>query len=321
MKEFRSFLKPVIAQFINFRTISGQWNTTYETNLRLFDNYIQKNYPESEALTREMVYDWCEKRETENNNSCRSRTYAVYTFVQYLHDRRIIDFEVQMFCAKERNNYIPHFFSDHELQCFFEECDKIGERRRNRNTDNNKLTVPVFFRFLYSTGIRTTGARLLKRTDVNLQTGVISVERTKGYHQHYIVMHDSMLALMRKYDEAIDVVIPNRFYFFPASKDTGHDGGWVTRNFHINWDKANPGVPAVPYDLRHHYAITNINSWVNKGFEFNPKLYYLSKSMGHSTIQSTLGYYNLIPYMADLIYEKTNDDMEKMIPEIMYEES
>lgn len=321
MKEFRSFLKPIITKFIEFRIISEQWNATYETNLRLFDNYVAKNYPAAEVLTQEMVYGWCTKRDTEKNTSFRSRTYVVYTFIQYLYERRIIDFEVPVFCTERRNNYFPHFFSEVELQRFFDECDRICEQRRNRNTDNNKLTVPVFFRFLYSTGIRTTGARLLKRTDVNLQTGVVSVEKTKGYHQHYIVMHDSMLALMKKYDEAINLIIPDRLYFFPKTKETGHNGGWVTRNFHINWDKANPGIPAVPYDLRHNYAITNINAWMNIGFESNTKIHYLSKSMGHSTIQSTLVYYSLIPYMAELIYKNTNDEMERMIPEILYEES
>lgn len=321
MKQFVSFLKPVIEQFINYRTISGQWNSTYEINLYLFDKYISNHYPYGEILTEEMIYGWCTQRSTEKNNSCRARTYVVYTFVQFLHARNIIDFKVPIFSSKERNKYFPHVFTDDELTRFFDQCDRISERKRNGNTDNNKLTVPVFFRFLYSTGIRTIGARLLKRTDVNLSNGIVSIEKTKGYNQHYIVMKDSMLSLMKNYDSAIERIVPNRVYFFPASQNTCHNGNWVTRNFHINWDKANPGAHAVPYDFRHNYAISNINNWIDQGFDFDSKLYYLSKSMGHSSIKSTLVYYHLVPFMADLIYEKTNDELEEMIPEIVYEES
>lgn len=320
MKEFKSFLKPKIERFIEYRIISGQWNSTYETNLHLFDKYVLNHYPCEEQLTQEMVYGWCSRRSTETSNSCRARTYVVFTFIKYLYTRKLIDFEVPIFSLKERNNYYPHIFTADELKRFFHQCDTIGERRNNGFTEINKLTVPVFFRFLYSTGIRTTGARLLKRTDVNLLNGVISVEKTKGYDQHYIVMHDQMLSLMKQYDAEIDSVVPDRVYFFPKTQDAGFSGSWVTRNFRINWDRANPDTPAVPYDLRHNYAITNINSWTDQGFEFNSKLFFLSKSMGHSTIQSTLVYYSLVPYMADLIYEKTNHEFEEMIPEILYEE-
>lgn len=62
------------------------------------------------------------------------------------------------------------------------------------------MTLPVFFRLLYSSGIRTTEAVLLERDDVNLENGVVSIKRGKGYDQHYVVLHDTMLPLMRIYD-------------------------------------------------------------------------------------------------------------------------
>ena len=75
MKEFKSFLKPKIEKFIEYRIISGQWNSTYETNLHLFDKYVLNHYPCEEQLTQEMVYGWCSRRSTETSNSCRARTY------------------------------------------------------------------------------------------------------------------------------------------------------------------------------------------------------------------------------------------------------
>ena len=73
--------------------------------------------------------------------------------------------------------------------------------------------------------------------------------------------------------------------------------------------------------LRHHYATENINRWVNEGFGFNAKLFYLSKSMGHSVLESTKYYYSLVPGMADILEEKTGMDFESIIPEVDYEKS
>ena len=72
--------------------------------------------------------------------------------------------------------------------------------------------------------------------------------------------------------------------------------------------------------LRHHYAITNINQWIKNGFDFYDKLLYLSKSMGHSSLESTKYYYTLIPAMANVIELLSNDDFEIIVPEVEYDE-
>src|SRR5699024_6751291 len=104
----------------------------------------------------------------------------------------------------EKNNYIPHAFTDEELRNFFYACDTIQITRNRRTTIFRKIMMPVVFRLLYSTGMRTTEVRLLKREDVNLEKGVINIQKSKGYNQHYVVMHDSMLAIMKRYDKEIE---------------------------------------------------------------------------------------------------------------------
>ncbi|MFQ9704231.1 MAG: hypothetical protein ACLR0U_23285 [Enterocloster clostridioformis] len=44
---------------------------------------------------------------------------------------------------------------------------------------------------------------------------------------------------------------------------------------------------ATAYAFRHHYATANINRWIGDGFAFDDKLTCLSKSMGHTTLEST----------------------------------
>jgi len=71
---------------------------------------------------------------------------------------------------------------------------------------------------------------------------------------------------------------------------------------------------------RHNYAVENINQWIGEGFEFYSKLVYLSKSMGHSSLESTKYYFSLVPAMADILLELTGCDFDNIVPEVEYEE-
>jgi integrase len=85
------------------------------------------------------------------------------------------------------------------------------------------------------------------------------------------------------------------------------------------WFKYNT-VKTVPYALRHHYAIENINKWINVGYEMHDKLVSLSKSMGHSTLQSTLYYYSLVPKLHKTIEDLSGNTYNNLIPDLPDEE-
>ena len=78
---------------------------------------------------------------------------------------------------------------------------------------------------------------------------------------------------------------------------------------------------AVAYDLRHNYAAMNIDRWTGDTFEFNQKLHYLSKSMGHRSIESTLYYYSITPCLADILLKKTENSFNELLPEVGHEEN
>ena len=81
MNKFTSFLAPLMQAYVFYRKASGHWNeASYEPNLVLFDRYCIKQYPEAALLSQKMVNGWCHKRDTETNNSCRSRIYVVVSF-------------------------------------------------------------------------------------------------------------------------------------------------------------------------------------------------------------------------------------------------
>lgn len=323
MSIYRSGFAHEIEKFVSYRKASGSWND-YATgqNLRLFDHYCAGHYEDSSSLTAEMVGSWCRQRETETSNSCYTRTLAVREFIEYLRTHGLTDIATPKPPKMERRKYVPYAFSKEELEAFFKECDSIDPYKGRPASVVRKLQCPVFFRLLYSSGIRTTEARYLQRSDADLMHGVLNIRKSKGYDQHYIALHETMTELLKIYDSAIDKIQPERTYFFECIK-TGsyYSRDWVKDNFNKLWKAANGADShAVAYDIRHHYAIENISSWEDDSFTFSEKLHYLSKSMGHRWIVSTLYYYSIVPRLADKIREKTETGFNEIVPEVWDEE-
>lgn len=76
------------------------------------------------------------------------------------------------------------------------------------------MQIPVFFRLLLSTGMRTNEARLLDCEDVDLKNGIINIKHTKGWAQHRVALHLSIWELLKRYDHAVEQLLPKRKVFF-----------------------------------------------------------------------------------------------------------
>lgn len=313
MREYTSFLAPLIRSYASYQKASDRLSLTWETSLFLFDKHCITHYPQAMELSQEMVDTWCRQRETEANNSCITRIKPIIGLIRYLRKRRKIEVTEPIPPRKERSTYIPHAFTEIELKNFFRACDEIPVFPKTKAHLSRRITVPIFFRLLYSSGIRTCEARMLRPEDVNLSHGVLNIRLSKGIAQHYVVLHGSMLELMKRYDTAIQKYHLDRRYFFPSKSGTFHRRSWVRENFCLMWDKYN-SAHATAYELRHNYAVENINSWTDEGFGVDAKLLYLSKSMGHSSVESTKYYYSLVPGMADILQAHSDSDI--VIPEV-----
>ncbi len=317
MSNFVSLLSDQFDLFVRHRKACLRWNEiSYGANLALFDKYCRTQFPTNTVLNQEMVDSWCHQREMETNNSCISRIYVIVTLVRFLRKRGFSDVSEPPIPAAEKRAYVPHPFSTEELLLFFEACDSYkAYNPKDRNQLNTKYTLPVFFRLLYSTGMRTTEARQLRRRDVNLDTGAINIVNTKGYEQHYVMMHDTMNALMSTYDDAIEDLFPGRVYFFPNGVSGFHNRFWVQTRFKSLWEQTGAEF-STAYELRHNYAVENINKLIDKGMASKDNLVYLSKSMGHTSIDITAKYYySIVPVLGDIIREQTEAGFNELVPE------
>jgi hypothetical protein len=65
----------------------------------------------------------------------------------------------------------------------------------------------------------------------------------------------------------------------------------------------------------------NISKWENHGYELSGKLLFLSRSMGHSNIQSTYGYFHITPMLTDKLKRNTGENFNSLLPKRPDDES
>ena len=117
MNKFSSFLALSIQEYIAYQKASEHCNeSSYEANLLLFDRYCLREYTEATRLSQNMANSCCHKRDTEENNSCRSRIYVNISFIQYLKKRGKTDITTPAVPRKEPRTYLPHAFTEMEHQ-------------------------------------------------------------------------------------------------------------------------------------------------------------------------------------------------------------
>lgn len=313
--EFVSCIAESLGAYAEWRGACGKWSSCSSRYLRYFDLHCKREFPDATGLTQEMIDTWCARRKTESARSCAARTCAARSFCSWAVGRGLASVSVPPPPKAGPHVYVPHAFTDAELTRFFEACDSIEARGRGLGGRLRAITCPAFFRLLYSSGVRTTEARLLKRESVDLAEGVLDVRRSKGHAQHYVALHPTLKDVLTLYDEAAERLVPDREWFFQSARGSHYSAEWVGTNFNSLWERANgPRGSVVAYDLRHHYAIENISSWDGDCFEAGGQLLWLSRSMGHSRIGSTLYYYSMVPRLADKLIELTGDGMDDLIP-------
>jgi integrase len=237
--------------------------------------------------------------------------------VRFLRERGETDVVTPELPRWRETGYVPHPFSDDELSEFFRLCD--GWEPRGRNMPECRrlrsiYTVPVLFRLLWSSGIRTTEARLLRRERVDLVEGTLTIVEGKGKSERLVALHPSMLEIMSAYDARMEEVMPGRTYFFPNEAGTCLARGWVTERFHEVWSQVSD-ERATAYELRHHFATTCINELVGRGVEGLADLEWVSKAMGHTSVEETIkAYYHIVPALHRLLQERCGRSFDETVP-------
>jgi integrase/recombinase XerD len=297
----------------------------YETSARIlnaFSIFCENHYPEETVLTREMVMHWAEKRQEEHLNYLMRRITPVRQLAKYMNRLGIEAYVIPPGIPGKRIRYVPHIFTDLELQAFFTRIDQCSA---NPHSPARHLVIPVLFRVLYCCGLRSSEVRLLSIDDVDLETGKLMIRHSKGHKDRNVMMSEGVLDLCRVYHAKVSCILPNRLAFFPNPCGKYYNNSMIDYWFHLFWDRTgitnnSHSNPPRVHDFRHTFAVKRLNLWVQEGKDLNACLPYLCMYLGHAHLTETDYYLHFVPEFFPVFKQKMLEKCANLIPEVTYEE-
>jgi len=305
--------------FLVLRQALGYSPATYLPGLLHFDRFCQEQFPQADTVTQELVFAWVQAQEGKHAERIPVRTRALRLFAQHLNAMGEPAYILPSGLIGNRHKSVPYVFTDEELAALFAAVDTVMQKYRCAYKSE---AIPVLFRLLYTCGLRPYEGRNLSSRNVNLRSGEILIEKTKRLKERIVVMSGDMLGLCRDYALVRNLCFQDCGLFFPNAFGEAYTTEQLRATFHWCWKKANPGktpkeLPrARSYDLRHQFASTALNRWLDEKQDLNAMLPYLQAYMGHETLAATAYYIHLLP---EKLIKSPGIDWEplhELIPEV-----
>jgi len=304
MRKFISSFASELEGLLSYREALGFSRNSYEEVLFNFDGYVATNFSDCEILCKETVIAWIDLQLAKSRTGNASlKATVIRTFGKYLaalgKESYILP---DGYVTAPKTGFMPYLFTDEEMTRLFRAIDRISGQASTHDVDSLYTKIPsVLFRLIYICGLRPNEGRELFRNDIDFKTGEIIVTRTKRKKERLVVMSDDMLGLCRKYDYVREQSGIESEYFFPRHDGLAYTSPQLEKTFKRCWQAANPNVSAekLPsirvYDLRHLFASTVLNNWLDEEQNLYNKLPYLRAYMGHDKISETIHYIHILP--------------------------
>ena len=308
---FASYLK----DYIDVK-ISHSFSAESFAYLLNFDAFLIENNYSYNYISKEIMNKWSMQRVTENKNTRSSRVGVVKQFCMYL-----VSVGVEAYIPNyqfSKTKPVPYVMTRDEIILFFRTLDTYFLNRAHGNK-NYDYAIPVIFRILYTCGLRNNEACSLTKGDVLYDKKALFIKEAKNYKDRIVYLSEDVFDLIVSYIIRIEKSIDS-IWLFPSSDPTKHiHKATIDDCFSKTINICSIGSPdfhPVPHSLRHSYVVHRVESWIKEGNDLGSLMPYLSKQLGHSSIENTYYYYHNLVSSYDIIKEKDRN----LYPEASYEE-
>ena len=314
-----SYFSTKIQAALDFKQAMGKDIKTHAIYLKNFDCFCTMHYPDASILSKEIAWDWVYSPSHKKRNSgVNNRIYSIRFLGEYL---VAIGDDAYIFpdlMTSNKQTFSQYIFTDDELRRFFTATDNLPTS--SQNPFQQKI-APVVFRLIYTCGLRPNEGRELKSENINFDNGEILITNTKHQKERLVVMSDDMLELCRLYNHYLRLEMTGKSeFFFPMQNGDCYTTAQIRNLFKKCWRLANPGVSELPsvriYDLRHRFASTVLNRWIDEKRDLYAMLPYLRAYMGHLDLSATEYYIHLLPENLIKSPGINWSGLESLIPEV-----
>lgn len=312
---FKSNFKKHMEDYVKLMTSKGCKEYSYYYICR-FDAFLVQNDYNLNYISKDLINKWSIQLSTEKKNTRNDRVNKVNGFCEYLNSIGIKAYILRGRLSNEKTK--PYILSKDEIVTLFKTIDK--ESLKKDFIKHYPLILPVFYRLLYTCGLRNNEACCLKVGDINFKNSTIRILDSKNNKDRLVYISNDMCDLLQSYLNKIKNFI-NSEWLFPSRDEKMHIVKTsIDMYFKYFVEIANIGnkqFHPVPHSLRHTYVVHRVDFWIKEGKDANKLMIYLSKQLGHSSLSETYYYYHMLESSFEPIKEKTR----KLYPEVtLYEE-
>ncbi|WP_026508615.1 tyrosine-type recombinase/integrase, partial [Butyrivibrio sp. MC2013] len=217
--------------------------------------------------------------------------------------------------------YDAHIFTDDELERFFKAVD--ASKSVPSECPYRALVMPVFFRILYTSGMRVSELRLAKLRDVNLDEGYIRVRQGKNQKDRLVPIHPKLVEKCIYLKSQIHQSSSEDEFFFMIRPGCEMKLFNVYHNFRRYLEKAQiPHTGRGPrvHDFRHTYCVNLLRKWAGEEKDLMAYLPYMRTMLGHESFEETAYYLKLTAAAFPSIRESLDKAFPDVIGEVVFDE-
>jgi integrase/recombinase XerD len=318
-KSFDSCFATDLEIFIQTKRQNGFLYESAEYILHLFDSFCTDRQLCNSEITKNLINDWLACYDGNCAVTIAGRASVIRQFSLYLLSiGKNAYIPSQKFRGKRR---LAHVLSDLEIVELFEQIDHYVPDIEIPSFHRLAMEYRVLFRLLICCGLRVSEARKLKKVDVSLKEGILIIRCSKGNKNRIVYLPEDLRELCLHYTEQMQSFYSDSSeWFFPAREmDNLLSVGIIDRRFNLAWKSTSsagicPDKPTV-HSLRHTFVVKRMNQWMKENIPLNSMLPYLSKYLGHSSVEDTFYYYHQIDAAFQIVRSKDNKS-KMIIPEV-----
>lgn len=313
MKQFHflSNLSTLMELYLTTRNEEGYLPDHYGYYLQELD-CLSKAMQNESFVTRELVEAWDSAKPYLSNRTKIQRHNPIRKFAAFAFANDGISYVPDTSKLKGNSTFVPHIFTVDEISRILNAADNLPYRK---NAPTRHLVIPAVIRLLYSCGLRVNEALRLRTTDVDLESGVISIFNGKGGKDRLVPIHSSLSEYLREYTGKL---LLDREWFFPSA--SGHySSNTIYENFrellfmsHIHHTGNGPRV----HDFRHTFAVHTLEKQLAEGYDPMIIVPRLAAYLGHKSYRETCWYIHLTIASFPELAQKLDSAFAGIIPVI-----
>jgi integrase/recombinase XerD len=319
--------KPLFLDFIRYQQSLGYkyGNSSVYTLRSINRDLNQMNLTQEQpCLSKKIIESLVEKRPDETCGTQQYRIGLLRHFSLYMNS---LGFDAYLFpkrsLPKNRSDFRPYIFSDNEISAIIKAADGLKPAKRS---PKYHFIYPALIRLLYGCGLRISEARYLKTSQVDLDQGIIYIDKSKNDTSRYVPMSGSLTAYLRHYVREASVDLNAEGFFFPAPDGGPYDLKTVQEGIKNIYHNARIGVlpngrlPRV-HDIRHTFSVHALRMMKNKGRDVYTSTPLLSAYLGHTNMIDTEKYIHLTAFEFSNFIADSRNLLNGVIPEVFPNET